>query len=104
MTGSMKRALKETDRRRKIQIEYNKKNNITPQTIVKEIKDIREGLRDAEAKDLKHITEFVPKTEVPALISTLEEDMHTAAVALDFERAAKVRDQIKEIKKAFGLS
>ncbi|MCX5751669.1 MAG: excinuclease ABC subunit UvrB [Candidatus Saganbacteria bacterium] len=103
MTGSMRRALKETNRRRKIQIEYNKKHNITPQTIVKEIKDIREGLRDADAKDLKRITEFVPKSEVPALISNLEEDMRIAAVALDFERAAKVRDQIKEIKKAFGI-
>jgi len=104
MTGSIKRALKETNRRRQIQVDYNEKHKITPQTIVKEIHDIRQGIADAKIKDLKKIKEFVPKEEVPYLITALEEEMHTASVALEFERAAELRDKIKEIKKAFWLN
>ncbi len=103
LTRSMKGALKETNRRRKIQIEYNKKHGITPQTIVKEIHDIKEQIEVAKVKEIKQLKDFVPKEEVPDIIKALEEEMEVAATALEFERAAELRDRIKELKKAFGL-
>lgn len=104
LTRSMKGALKETTRRRKIQMEYNKKNKITPQTIVKEIHDIAEQIEEAKVKEIKQLKEFLPKEEVPDIIRSLEEEMQVAATALEFERAAEIRDRVKELKKAFGLS
>lgn len=103
MTGSMKRALNETNRRRALQIAYNKKNNITPQTIVKEIADISDRIRESKLEEIKQIKDFVPKDEVPALIRALEEEMQMAATELNFESAADIRDRIKELKKAFGI-
>jgi len=103
ITESMRRALLVTNRRRKIQIEYNKKNNITPQTIVKEIKDIREGLRQAKAEELKNLAGIIPKEEVPFLIKSLDEQMKAASIELNFEEAAKIRDKIKELKKIFKI-
>jgi excinuclease ABC subunit B len=104
LTRSMKGALKETDRRRTLQVAYNKKHGITPRTIVKEIHDIKEQIEEAKVKEIKHLKEFVPKSEVPDIIRALEEEMQTAAIALEFEKAAKIRDRIKELKKAFGLA
>ncbi|MFH1826550.1 MAG: excinuclease ABC subunit UvrB [bacterium] len=103
MTGSMKRALKETDRRREIQVKHNIKNNITPQTIVKEIADISDRIEEAKLEDIQKIKEFIPKSEAPDLIRAIEEEMQVAATELNFEKAAKLRDRIKELKKAFGL-
>jgi excinuclease ABC subunit B len=104
LTRSMKGALRETHRRRDIQIEYNKKHGITPQTIVKEIHDIAEQIEEAKVKEINVLKEFVPKSEVPDIIRALEEEMQVAAIALEFEKAAKIRDRIKELKKAFGLA
>jgi excinuclease ABC subunit B len=103
MTGSMQRALKETNRRRKIQIEYNQKHNITPETIVKEIRDIREGMRKAAKEEISQLRKFVPKHEVPLLITSLEEQMRVAATELEFEKAAGLRDKITEVKRLFGF-
>ena len=103
MTESMKRAMGETNRRRKLQVAYNEKHNITPQTIVKEIADISDRIRESKLTEIKRLKEFVPKDEVPDLIRVLEEEMQTAATELNFELAATLRDKIKEIKKAFGL-
>ncbi|MFA6548707.1 MAG: excinuclease ABC subunit UvrB [Candidatus Margulisiibacteriota bacterium] len=104
MTDSMKRAIGETNRRRKIQIAYNEKHGITPQTIVKEIADISDRIRESKLEEIKRLKDFVPKNEVPDLIRVLEEEMQTAATELNFELAATLRDKIKELKKAFGLS
>jgi excinuclease ABC subunit B len=101
ITRSMNKALSETERRRKIQIDYNKKNKIKPKTIVKDIKDINENIRLAKKEEISKLKQFVPKDELPELIRTMEEDMLAAATALDFERAADVRDKIKELKEAF---
>jgi excinuclease ABC subunit B len=90
MTGSIKEAMKETERRRKIQIAYNKKHNITPQTIRKPIKE-----KVVEVKDTKHI----PKAEIPNLIIKLDSEMKEAAELLDFERAIELRNKIKELEK-----
>ena len=99
MTDSMKRALEETNRRRKLQLEFNKKHHITPQTIVKEVKDIRDNIRAAEVKQLPKLKEFIPKEELPIIIKGLEEEMRTAAMELEFEKAARIRDRLIELKK-----
>jgi excinuclease ABC subunit B len=90
MTDSIKQALKETNRRRKIQIEFNTKNNITPKTIIKPIKE-----KVVEVTDTKHI----PKSDIPNLIIEIDTDMREAAEALDFEKAIHLREKIKELEK-----
>lgn len=97
MTGSIERAVRETDRRRKIQIAYNKKHNITPTTIVKEIKDIL-PVDDI----LKLETAPVPKSkkERDALIKEKESEMKRAADALDFELAAILRDELRILRES----
>lgn len=97
VTGSMKRAIDETNRRRKIQEKYNRDNDITPQTIAKNIdKGMRKDLPDSEKPklDLKKI----PKDEYKHLIRDLNRQMEMASANLQFERAAELRDYIKEIK------
>jgi excinuclease ABC subunit B len=104
LTKSIKGALRETHRRRDIQVKYNKKHGITPMTIVKEIHDIKEQIEEAKVKEIKQLKEFVPKEEVPDIIRALEEEMQIAAIALEFEKAAEIRDRVKELKKAFGIT
>lgn len=91
MTESIKGAVKETERRRKIQMEYNIQYGITPKTI---IKPIREKEID-EIKDILHI----PKPEIPNIIIELEKQMIEASDSLDFETAIRLRDKVKELKK-----
>jgi len=89
ITDSIKRAVKETNRRRSIQIAYNKEHNITPQTIIKPIKE-----KEVDVKDIKHI----PKKEIPNLIIELEVEMNVAAENLEFERAIVLREQVKKLR------
>lgn len=99
MTDSMRRAIEETDRRREIQKAYNIKHDITPRSVAKDIDD---GLRsiipqkeDGKPRlDLKKI----PKDEYQDLIKDLSKQMHQASEALDFERAAELRDTIGDIR------
>ena len=97
MTGSMKRAIGETERRRVKQLEHNKKHNITPKTIVKEITDIVpiEDILNLETKPLPK-----SKSALEKLITQKEREMKEAAHALDFELAAILRDEIKELGKS----
>ena len=88
MTDSMKRAIAETKRRREIQVAFNKKHNITPQTIIKPVKE-----KEVDIKDTKH----VPKNEIPNVVIELEKQMQDAADNLDFERAIALRDQIRKL-------
>ncbi len=88
ITDSIREALKETNRRREIQIEFNRKNKITPKQIVKPIKE-----KVVEIRDTKHI----PKAEVPNIIIELDAEMREAAEMLDFERAIQLREKIKKI-------
>ena len=90
VTDSMQHAIEETNRRRNLQIEYNKKHGITPQTIIKPIKE-----KKVEVKDVKHI----PKRDIPNMIVELELDMRAAADDLDFERAIEIRDRISRLRK-----
>jgi excinuclease ABC subunit B len=101
VTKSMKAAIDETNRRRKIQLSYNKKHKITPATIEKAIHDIGERLAEiqpeAETAQELDLTK-VPKDQVKMLIRDLTGEMKVAAEHLEFERAAILRDQIRELK------
>lgn len=95
MTDSIENAIAETNRRRNIQIEYNKKHNITPKTIVKPVKELAIAVT---IKDTKHI----PKAEIPNLIIELTAEMQESAENLEFEKAIEIRDKIKELEKRIG--
>ncbi|UCC31550.1 MAG: UvrB/UvrC motif-containing protein, partial [Phycisphaerales bacterium] len=97
VTPSMQRAIDETNRRRKLQLEYNEKHGITPETIKKEIRSSLEQVVKAHkvaAEAIRASEEQLDKTE---LIAMLEKEMLEAAEALDFERAAQLRDRIREL-------
>ena len=108
ITGSMQRAMDEMSRRREIQVKFNKDNNITPTSIIKDIKDIMEGARvTKQAKKTKpqYFEKELPfkiKNESPDEISTsiskLEEQMYIYAKETEYEKAAFCRDQIKNLK------
>ena len=99
ITGSLERAIKETNRRREIQIAYNKKHNITPTTVIKAIHDIL-----PVEEILKLETGPVPrsKTALLKLIADKEREMKLAAKELDFELATILRDEIRELMKKVG--
>lgn len=92
LTGSMKAAIRETDRRRKIQEEYNRTHNITPQQIKKEIR--KSMLEDARKEEILPL----PEGPVKEIIKSLELEMKKAVRSLNFELAAKIRDRIKTVK------
>lgn len=103
ITDSMDRAIKETERRRKIQLEYNKKHNITPQTIKKPIENnlLRlvasyRNIEDIVAEEM--VENNISPKDLPKLLDKLEKSMKKAASILDFERAAEIRNQIKKLK------
>ncbi len=96
ITGSLKKAMEETERRRKKQIAYNKKHNITPKTIKKDITDI---LPVIPKKTLSLEMSAVPKQKQEKIIKEKEKEMKEAAKNLDFELAAALRDEIKVLKK-----
>ena len=90
LTESIKNAVEETNRRRRIQEEFNLKHHITPQTIIKPIKE-----KTVDIKDTKHI----PKKEIPQMIINLEAEMKVAADNLDFETAITLREKIRKLQK-----
>ena len=108
VTGSMSRAIEETNRRRKIQMEFNQKNNIKPSSIVKEVKDIMEGARPNirkgknKPKTFENDLTFEIKNDSPenisASIEQLEKEMYKCAKETEFEKAAFCRDKIKDLK------
>lgn len=95
ITGSVKRAIEETERRRKLQTEYNERHGITPKTIVKKISDILPDVDEMLKLEMK----AVPKSEAALrkLIAEKEAEMRAAAKRLDFELAALLRDEIKTL-------
>ena len=101
MTGSMERALRETNRRRTLQIAYNKKNGITPKTILKKIQDITQGMDTLHDKAVRSELELDTKLFAKnpnKLIKIKEQAMNEAVKMLDFETAAILRDEIKILK------
>tara|TARA_B110000444_G_scaffold148843_1_gene139188 strand:+ start:55 stop:2064 length:2010 start_codon:yes stop_codon:yes gene_type:complete len=108
VTGSMQRAMDEMTRRRKIQVAYNKKHNITPKSIIKDVKDIMEGARvtkKAKKTQPKYFEEDLPfkidadgPDKISISITKLEEQMYKYAKQTEYEKAAFCRDKIKNLK------
>lgn len=101
ITKSMDKAIKETERRREIQIKYNKDNGITPQTIIKEVREVIEATKVAE--EISEYTAKSPDSKISAkdkkeLIKKYTDEMMDAAKNLQFERAAELRDIINDLK------
>lgn len=101
MTDSMRRAIDETNRRREIQIEYNKEHDIEPETIKKEITDIAqliepESTEDIQVPDEEEVEEM-DESELFMVVEKLEKSMNEAAERLEFEKAAAYRDEIEEL-------
>ena len=102
MTGSMQRAIAETNRRRKIQDDYNKAHGITPKTVIKGVRDVIDmGLSEGDGKargDKKKPQKKLTSAEREQLIEKLTREMKDAARTLEFEKAAYLRDEIKKLR------
>ena len=102
ITPSMRVTLDETSRRRKIQEEYNKEHNITPKTIVKSVREVINTAiaaeDDLDFKDIVDEENEFTKDEINEMIDALKPEMYRAAEELDFEKAAEIRDKIKDLK------
>jgi excinuclease ABC subunit B len=102
MTGSMDQAMLETNRRRRIQEDYNKVHHITPQTVKKSIRNILSSIYETDyftvplAADVKEA--YVPARDIPVVIQRLKTEMKEAAQRLEFERAAELRDKIQRLE------
>ncbi|UGV40824.1 excinuclease ABC subunit UvrB [Methanococcoides orientis] len=104
MTGSMAGALKESARRREMQLAYNKEHNIIPQTIRKALqKELVEAEYEEVKSEVLEVAEDLSDMELADMIIDLEAEMHSAAANLEFERAAALRDQIKELRSTYIL-
>ncbi len=99
ITDSMRYAIDETNRRRKMQMDYNRQHGITPRTIKKSIHDTIEVTKAAEAHSAYGIKKDMTALDREKLIRKLEKEMKAAAAALEFETAARLRDQIMELRK-----
>jgi excinuclease ABC subunit B len=115
MTPSMKRAIEETNRRREKQLAYNTEHGINPQTIRKAVGDIlsilrpdgdgsapvpgKDRRRQRERDKVQRELKTLPQQELSRLIQTLEDEMHEAAADLKFEYAARLRDEINELRR-----
>ncbi len=114
ITESMRKTITETNRRRKLQKEYNDKNGIVPATIYKSMEDIMSAtsIADIRKKDEKEsygfskvaepILKYMDKAQKEDLVDQLTEEMHKAAKDLEFEKAANLRDEIHKLKKMIG--
>jgi excinuclease ABC subunit B len=100
VTDSMRRAIDETNRRRKIQVQYNEEHGIVPATVVKAVRALisQEEHALAEPREAYTVGGKMPKDELARLIKELEKDMKQAAKDLEFEKAALLRDQIFELR------
>ncbi|HOJ93404.1 MAG TPA: excinuclease ABC subunit UvrB [Dictyoglomaceae bacterium] len=100
ITDSMRRAIEETERRRKIQMEYNKANGIVPRSIKKSVKEVFQFVEAVKENqvDYKTMSKKLSIDEIEDVIKEIEKEMYEAAAELDFERAAYLRNQIKDLK------
>ena len=102
-TDSMLQAINETYRRRDIQAEYNTKNGITPQGIHKNIRDITERIkRTTSTPTTQQTHQDLPKSDILKVVKDLEHQMKQASKSLEFEKAALLRDEIKELRKVLA--
>jgi excinuclease ABC subunit B len=103
MTDSMRRAIDETDRRREKQVAYNEEHGITPQTVIRSIEDSLATITKADYADLTDdintdALDFATQADLDTYITNLESDMREAAKKFEFEKAAKLRDQVKDLR------
>jgi len=102
MTGSMDQAILETDRRRRIQDEYNKVHDITPQTVKKSVRNILASIYEADYFTVPAVSDFKEGygslKDIPKMVEKLKKEMKEAASRLEFERAAELRDKIHELE------
>ena len=97
LTDSMEKAITETNRRRKLQMEYNKEHGIKPKTITK---SIREAIKATVVEDIKTKYDISENETIEEVIDKLTEEMFIAASNMEFEKAAELRDKIKELQNA----
>ena len=101
-TRSLKEAVEETDRRRKTQLDFNRKHSITPETVKKAISDVLGSIYEADYYTVPVVSEdtegYLPASEIPQLVESLKKEMKRAAEELDFERAAELRDRIRNLQ------
>jgi excinuclease ABC subunit B len=102
MTSAMDRAILETNRRRRIQEEYNKVHTITPQSVKKSIRNILTSVYEADYFTVPFVSdtreEYIPIKDIPAMIQKLKKEMKEAASRLEFEHAAEIRDRIRRFE------
>jgi len=102
VTDSMRRAIDETSRRRAIQIAYNEEHGIEPQTIRKKINDIMDSIVDESeglsAEDINRELAELSRDEVMRMIMSMEEEMQAASASMEFEEAARLRDQVVKLR------
>jgi excinuclease ABC subunit B len=102
MTGAMDHAILETNRRRKIQEEYNRAHGITPQTVKKAVRNILASIYETDYFTVPTVSdireEYVPIKEIPTMIQKLKKEMKEAASRLEFERAGEIRDKIHRLE------
>jgi excinuclease ABC subunit B len=103
MTDSMREAIAETNRRRQLQLTYNREHAITPETIKKGIQDVLASIYERDYYTVPALrdeeVQYVPREEIPALMAQLDKEMRAAAKRLEFEKAAELRDRIAELEK-----
>ncbi|MHA1585861.1 MAG: helicase-related protein, partial [Candidatus Heimdallarchaeota archaeon] len=102
MTNSIKRTVEDNNRRRRIQIQHNKKHGITPQTIQKSLEDITDGIIKLEKIPARKAQEFrqMEESDLVLVLMELKDQMKEAAQKLEFEKAAEIRDLIRELEGA----
>jgi excinuclease ABC subunit B len=104
VTPSMARALEETDRRRNKQLDYNREKGITPESVVKSIREVRASVYEADYGPIPSVEEETPDygslEDLRARIRSLTREMREKAARLEFERAAEIRDELKKLQKA----
>ena len=105
ITRSMRKAIDETNRRREIQMAYNEEHGITPQTIIKDIRDSISAKKEVVDDDIVEIEETanINDDNIEEHLAELEQQMFSAAEKFEFEQAAKLRDTIAELKEKYKL-
>ena len=103
-TGSMSKALDETTRRRTLQTAFNQEHGITPESINKQITDVLSSIYERDYYTVPAVADeervkYIPREEIPPLMATLEKQMKQAAKKLEFEKAAELRDQIRDLQR-----
>lgn len=104
VTEAMSQAIRETNRRRKLQMDYNEQHGITPKSVEKGVRDVIQATKVAEDEDTYKaaVKDKIDKDEVKRLVKKMSEEMKAAAASLQFERAAELRDSIRELERALN--